>query len=63
MHLTGGVHVDANSHTGAAITLGKGVVYAKSTKQKVVSKSSMEAELIGLSDSASQVLWTRECLF
>ena len=57
-----GVHVDAKSHTGAAITLGKGVVYAKSTKQKVVSKSSTEAELIGLSDSASQVLWTREFL-
>jgi hypothetical protein len=55
-----GVHADGKSHTGTAITLGKGAVYAKSSKQKVVSKSSTEAELIGLSDSASQVIWTRE---
>jgi hypothetical protein len=57
-----GVHADYKSHTGAAITLGKGIVYAKSAKQKVVSKSSTEAELIALSDSASQVIWTRDFL-
>ena len=57
-----GVHVDGKSHTGTVITLGKGIVYAKSSKQKVVSKSSTEAELIGLSDSASQVIWTRDFL-
>lgn len=57
-----GVHADGKSHTGTAITLGSGAVFAKSTKQKVVSKSSTEAELIGLSDSASQVIWTREFL-
>jgi hypothetical protein len=57
-----GVHVDGKSHTGAVITLGKGVVYAKSSKQKVVSKSSTEAELIALSDSSSQIIWTRDFL-
>jgi hypothetical protein len=57
-----GVHIDGKSHTGTAITLGKGAVYAKSGKQKVVSKSSTEAELIGLSDSASQIIWTRDFL-
>ena len=57
-----GVHSDGKSHTGAAITLGLGVVFAKSSKQKLVSKSSTEAELIGLSDSASQIIWTREFL-
>ena len=57
-----GVHVDGKSHTGAAISLGNGIVYAKASKQKVVSKSSTEAELIGLSDSASQVIWTRDFL-
>jgi hypothetical protein len=31
----------------------------KSSKQKVVSKSSTEAELIAVSDGLSQVLWTR----
>lgn len=57
-----GVHADAKSHTGTLITLGKGPVFVKSAKQKVVSKSSTEAELIGLSDGASQVLWMREFL-
>ena len=46
-------------HTGSAITLRKGVVYAKSSTQKLTTKSSTEAELVGLSDSANQVLWTR----
>ena len=54
-----GVHQDMKSHTGSAITLGKGVVYAKSSTQKLTTKSSTEAELVGLSDSANQVLWAR----
>jgi hypothetical protein len=57
-----GVHYDAKSHTGAAISLGKGAIFAKSTKQKLVSKSSTEAELIGLSDSFTQAIWTRDFL-
>ena len=57
-----GVHWDAKSQTGLNISLGKGPIFAKSTKQKLVSKSSTEAELIGLSDSFSQAIWTREFL-
>ena len=57
-----GVHENGRSHTGSCITLGKGAVHAKSTKQKLVSKSSTEAELVALSDEASQVLWTRNFL-
>ena len=57
-----GVHADCKSHSGAAVTLGKGIVYAKSAKQKVVSKSSTEAELIALSDSSSQVIYSRDFL-
>jgi hypothetical protein len=53
------VHKDAKSHTGVVITFGGGAVYCKSTKQKVVSKSSTEAELVGISDGLTQVLWTR----
>jgi hypothetical protein len=34
----------------------------KSSKQKLVSKSSTEAELIGLSDSFTQAIWTRDFL-
>jgi hypothetical protein len=54
-----GVHPNGKSHTGCVISLGKGTVYAKSSKQKTVSKSSTEAELMALSDGASQVIWTR----
>ncbi len=57
-----GVHPNGRSHTGSMITLGKGAVHAKSTKQKLVSKSSTESELVALSDEASQVLWTRNFL-
>ena len=57
-----GVHFDGKSHTGLAVCIGKGPVFAKSAKQKLVSKSSTESELIALSDSLSQVIWTRDFL-
>ena len=50
-----GVHSDGKSHTGSAITVGEAsTVHAKSGKQHNVTKSSTEAELVGLSDSANQ---------
>ena len=54
-----GVHRDFKSHTGCVITLGKGAIYGKSSTQKLNTKSSTEAELVALSDSANQVIWTR----
>jgi len=57
-----GIHPDGKSHTGVCITLGGGFFYVSSTKQKLVSKSSTEAELIGVSDGLSQVLWVRNFL-
>ena len=54
-----GVHMDFKSHTGIAIVIGKGVIFAKSTKQKLNSKSSTEAELIAVSDGIGQVIWIR----
>ena len=56
------VHKDFKSHTGAIISLGSGPVWTKSTKQRLVSKSSTEAEIIGVSDALSQVIWTRDFL-
>lgn len=56
------VHLDGKSHTGAMISLGAGSIYAKSSKQKLVTKSSTEAELVGLSDALSQVVWSRNFL-
>jgi hypothetical protein len=55
-----GTHADGKSHTGCAITVGDvGTVYAKSSKQKIVTKSSTEAELVAVSDSANQGFFVR----
>ena len=52
------VHADMRSHTGANITMGKGTLYARSTKQKLNTKSSTKAELVEASDMCPQALWT-----
>jgi len=44
------------------MTLGKGTAYAASSKQKLNTKSSTEAELVAIDDSMAQVLWTRHFL-
>ena len=56
------VHPDMKSQTGANISLGKGPVFTSSTKQKLNGTSSTEAELIGVGDSLSQILWVRDFL-
>jgi len=53
------VHPDMKSHTGGCLSLGKGSVYGTSTRQKLNTKSSTEAELVGVNDVLPQVLWTR----
>lgn len=53
------VHGDMRSQSGATMTLGKGMVYSATTKQKLNTRSSTEAELVGVSDFLPQVLWTR----
>ena len=50
-------HTDLKSHTGACMTLGKGILINYSTKQKVNSQSSTEAELNGVDDKISKILW------
>ena len=56
------IHPDMKSHTGSVVTLGKGTIYAKSRTQRLMTKSSTEAELVALSDAANQVIWTRNLL-
>lgn len=53
------VHEDYRSHTGETMTLGKGTICSVSTKQKVNTRSSTEAELVGLDDVLSKVQWTK----
>ena len=50
-------HMDGKSHTGVIVRIGGALVYAKSTKQKIVSRDSTEAETIGLSDHTDKVMW------
>jgi hypothetical protein len=54
-----GVHPDMKSHTGATMSMGKGAIYSRSTRQKLNTKSSTEAELVGVDDVMPQILWTR----
>ena len=53
------VHPDFKSHTGAGMTLGKGIIQSQSRKQKLNTKSSTEAELVGVDDVSTMILWTK----
>jgi hypothetical protein len=51
------VHPDMRSHTDGVMSLGKGAVYsASTTRQKLNTRSSTEAELVGIDDLMAQVL-------
>jgi hypothetical protein len=58
-----GVHEDGKSVTGCVTVIGDyGPVHAKSVKQKIVTKSSTEAEVVATSDSANQSLHIKNFL-
>ncbi len=52
-----GVHPDYRSHTGATCTMGKGAIISMSKKQKLNTKSSTTAKLVGVDDAIIMVLW------
>jgi len=56
------VHLDMRSHTGVVMSLVKGAMYSMSTKQKLNTKRSTEAELLAIDNTMAQVLWTRHFL-
>ena len=56
------VHPNMRSHTGGALTLGRGCPVVTSTKQKLNTRSSTEAELVGVDDLMPSILWTRNFL-
>jgi len=51
-----GCHPDGKSHTGLVVTLGGCTVLCMSSKQKLVTRDSTEAELVGLSDKLMSVV-------
>ena len=53
------VHHDMKSHTGGVVSLGRGAIMCKSTKQKLNTKSSTEAEVVGASDFLPSTIWAR----
>jgi hypothetical protein len=53
------VHPDMKSHTGGVMSFGTGGLVGKSSKQKLNTKSSTEAELVGASDYLPNTLWVQ----
>ena len=53
------VHHDMKGHTGAGMSFGQGMTLSYSWKQKIMTKSSTEAELVGVDDALGYILWAR----
>ena len=49
---------DMRSHTGGVLSLGNGAICASSKRQMINTKSSTEAELVGMNDVMPQISWT-----
>jgi len=56
------IHSDFKSHSGIYVSMGRGPIYCNSSKQRINSKSSTEAEMIAVSDGLNHVLWLRNFL-
>ena len=56
------VHPDMKSHTGVTMIMGCGSIYSLSTKQTINTRSSTEAELVGVNDAMGLIIWTRNLL-
>jgi hypothetical protein len=56
------IHTDTGSHTGIIGKLFGNPILFKSGKQKILSKSSCEAELIALDEAATFIVWLMELL-
>jgi hypothetical protein len=57
-----GVHWDGKSHSGVFLTLGRGPIYVGSSKQKIVTRSSFEAEVTSVSDAGTVIIWVNDLL-
>ena len=52
------IHLDFRSHTGYMMSLGKGAIISGSKKQKMNTRSSTEAELVGADETIGPMIWT-----
>lgn len=57
-----GITRTRNSQTGHVISIGKGPIYTSPTKQKLVTKSSTEAELVTYAKTVSQAKYVQNIL-
>ena len=53
------VHANYKSHTGACLSFSRGCPMNISSKQKINTRSSTEAELVAINDAMALVLWCR----
>jgi hypothetical protein len=51
-----GIHPDYRSHTDLVLKVGGATIFVQSSKHKIITKLSTEAEVVGVSDSLSQAL-------
>jgi hypothetical protein len=56
------VHKDMKSHTGGVVSFGQGAIMSKSLKQKLNTKSSTEAKLVGASNYLPYPIWGKKFL-
>lgn len=56
------VHKDMRSHTGGGISLGRGILFGRSTKQKLNTTSSTESEIVGAADYLPNTVWLMKFL-
>ena len=54
-----GVYDVGKGHCGSVLTVGGAVIWARSGKAKLPTKSSTETELVAMSDKLSDVIWCR----
>ena len=51
------VHHDMKSHTSGMVSMGRVALYSASNNQKLNTKILTKAELVGVDDLMSQILW------
>ena len=52
-----GVHPNMRGHTGGVMSMGIGVLHARSSKQKINVKSTTECEIVGTSEYCPYTIW------